>query len=71
MATIINTPAKENNGAGLILGLVAIGVFVMLFIYFVMPALRRMSPAQINVEVPEINVPAPIVNVESPELVTP
>lgn len=71
MATIINTPTKENNGPGFVLGIAALGVFVILFIYFLIPAIRNMGPAQINVAAPDINVPAPVINVESPEIVTP
>jgi hypothetical protein len=52
MATIVNNPGNGNSGnsMGLILGVIAILVFVFLFIVYVVPLVSQsMGPAQVNV----------------------
>jgi len=68
MATIINSPApnSESGGYGFLIGILILVGFVILLLYWGIPAFQRMGPVQVNVETPEINVPAPEINVESP-----
>ena len=68
MAIIVNNPAQssESGGYGLILGIIAILVLVVLFVFYGVPALRRVGPAQITVPT-EIKVPENVnVNVTQP-----
>ncbi len=68
MTVIVNNPAQssESGGYGLIVGIVAILVLVVLFVFYGVPALRRMGPAQITVPT-EIKVPENVnVNVTQP-----
>jgi len=59
MTTIVNssTPTNDSKGYGFLIGVVAIIVFAILFIYFVLPAIRNTEPIQINVPAPQINMP--------------
>lgn len=68
MTTIVNNPAQssESGGYGLFLGIAAILVLVVLFLFYGVPALRRVGPAQITVPT-EIKVPENVnVNVTQP-----
>lgn len=68
MTTIVNSPAGQNEsgGYGFFLGIIAIIVFVLIFVYYGVPALRRMGPAQITVPT-EIKMPDKVdVNVTQP-----
>lgn len=67
MTTIVNstTPTENSNGPGLLIGIVAIIGFTILFIYFVIPAIRNMGPIQLNVPAPQVVVPGKVdVNVK-------
>lgn len=69
MTTIVNSPAPrdESGGYGFVLGIIVIAVFVLLFVAYGVPALRRMGPAQITVPT-EIKMPDNVdVNVTQPE----
>lgn len=68
MTTIVNSPAgqSESGGYGLLLGIIAIIVFGLIFVFYGVPALRRMGPAQITVPT-EIKMPDKVdVNVTQP-----
>lgn len=58
MTTVVNNPARssESGGYGFLLGVIAIIVFVVLFVFYGVPAIRRMGPAQITVPT-EIQMP--------------
>jgi hypothetical protein len=68
MTTIVNSPAPqaESGGYGFLLGIIALIVFVLLFVFYGVPALRRMGPAQVTVPT-EIKVPDQVdVNITQP-----
>ncbi|MBP9669795.1 hypothetical protein KBD75_00125 [Candidatus Woesebacteria bacterium] len=58
MTTVVNNPARssESGGYGFLLGVIAIIVLVALFVFYGVPAIRRMGPAQITVPT-EIQMP--------------
>lgn len=71
MTTVINTPAsaaapaESTGGSSFLIGIVILVGFVLLLLYFGIPALRRMGPVQVNVPVPQVNMPNKIdVNVQ-------
>ncbi len=67
MTTIVNTPAPTANSSGpqLIIGLVALALFVLFIVYFVVPMFRDMGPVQLNVPAPQIVMPDKVdVNVQ-------
>lgn len=68
MATIVNTPApqQDSGGMGLIIGGVILITFLGILVFYGIPALRNMGPIEVNVPATEVNVPAPQVNVEAP-----
>ncbi len=69
MTTVVNNPAKqgESGGYGFLLGIIGIAVFVLIFVFYAVPALRRMGPAEITVPT-QINVPENVdVNVTQPK----
>ena len=64
MATIINTPSSQSprsdNGMGFLLGVIVLIIFLVLIVYYGVPALKSSSS-------PQINVPGKIdVNVNNP-----
>ncbi|MFZ2200134.1 MAG: hypothetical protein WAV40_05110 [Microgenomates group bacterium] len=68
MTTIVNNPASqsESGGYGFLLGIIAIITLVVIFVFYGVPALRRMGPAQITVPT-EIKMPDNVnVNVTQP-----
>lgn len=68
MTTVVNNPASqsESGGYGFLLGIIALIVFALIFVFYGVPAFRRMSPAQITVPT-EIKVPENVnVNVTQP-----
>lgn len=67
MTTIVNNPAPTNdsNSSGFLIGIVVIVVFLMLFLYFGLPAIRNMGAIKVNVPAPQIVVPDKInVNIQ-------
>jgi hypothetical protein len=68
MTTIVNTPAPttdNNSSSGFLIAVIGLIVFVVILIYFGLPALKNMSPAEINIPAPQVNVPDKIdVNVK-------
>ncbi len=67
MTTIVNSPSPngDNNSVGIIFGVIALIIFGLIFVYFGIPALRKIGTPQINIPAPVINVPDKIdVNVE-------
>jgi len=69
MTTVVNNPApqaplqeKENKGgAGFLIGVIILVVFLGIVLYFAIPAIKNMGPIQLNI--PAINVSAPQVNI--------
>lgn len=51
MTTVVNNPAQttDSGGYGFFLGVIAIVVFGAIFLYFGIPALKRMGTPQISV----------------------
>ena len=67
MTTIVNspTPSSDSGSGGMIVGIFAIIVFGLIFVYFGLPAIRRLGQSQINLPAPQIAVPDKIdVNVK-------
>ena len=71
MTTVVNNPApaaapaESTGGSSFLIGIVILVGFVLVLLYFGIPALRRMGPVQVNVPVPQVNVPNKIdVNVQ-------
>lgn len=64
MTTIVNTPApateSSGGGSGFLIGVVILVVFVLVLLYFGIPAISRMGPVQLNVPTPQVNVPGKI-----------
>ena len=61
MTTVVNNPApvQDNGGNGLLIGVLVLVVFVVLFLYFGVPAIRKMSagPVEVNVQTPAVTLP--------------
>jgi len=59
MTTVVNnpTPVSENGGAGFLIGVIVLIGFVVVLIYFGIPAMRRMQPSQTVVPAPQIVIP--------------
>lgn len=62
MTTIVNStaPTNNSNGTNLLIGILAITVFVILFLYFGVPAMQNIGPLQLNVPAPNVVVPEKI-----------
>ena len=60
MTTIVNNPApsqESSGGSGFLIGVVLLIVFAAVFLYFGIPAIKRMGPIQVNVPAPQVVVP--------------
>lgn len=69
MTTVVNNPApvqtSDAGGSNFLIGAIVLIAFVMMLLYFGIPALKRMSPSQVNVPATQIVVPGKIdVNVK-------
>ena len=65
MTTVVSSPVQKESNNGAIVGIFAIIVLALLFIYFGIPALRSMGTPQINIPAPVINMPDKVdVNVQ-------
>jgi len=67
MTTIVNspTPTTDSSGNSFLLGIIIVVGFIVIFLYFGIPAIRRMGPVQVNVPAPQVVVPGKIdVNVK-------
>lgn len=67
MTTVVNNPAPAANadGSNFLIGVIALIGFVMILLYFGIPAIQRMGAIQIKVPAPQIVVPEKInVNVQ-------
>lgn len=85
MTTVVNnttptqTPAPaENGGTGFLIGAIILAVFVAVFIFYGIPAIRQMGPIRfnvpapvVNVQSPQVSVPAPQISVPAPQIVVP
>lgn len=62
MTTIVNStpPTNDSKGSEMLIGIIALIGFVILFIYFGLPAIRNMRPLEINTPAPQIVVPGKI-----------
>jgi hypothetical protein len=59
MTTVVNNPApvSENGGTGFLIGVIMLIVFVVVLIYFGLPAMRRMQSNQSVIPAPQIVLP--------------
>jgi hypothetical protein len=67
MTTIVNstTPTADSGGSNFLIGVIIVIGFIGIFLYFGIPAIRRMGPVQLNVPAPQVVVPNKIdVNVK-------
>lgn len=65
MTTVVSSPVQKEGSSGAVVGVFAILVLALLFIYFGIPALRSMGTPQVNVPAPVINMPDKVdVNVQ-------
>lgn len=68
MATVVNNPPANTNGnnggGGFLLGVIVLIIFVILFVFYGLPALRGAGDGG-TTQAPQVNVPGEIdVNVE-------
>lgn len=59
MTTVVNNPApvSENGGNSFLIGIVVLIGFVVVLIYFGIPAMRRMQPSQPVAPAQQIVIP--------------
>jgi len=59
MTTVVNNPAPaaDNGGNSFLIGVIVLVGLVLIFVYFGIPAIRRMGPIQLNMPAPKIIVP--------------
>lgn len=59
MTTVVNNPApnSDGGGAGFLVGIIVLIGFVVVLLYFGLPALRRMGNGYLNPTAPQINIP--------------
>jgi len=67
MTTVVNNPApvvapaaENTGGRNFLLGAIVLIGFVMILLYFGIPAIQRMGPVQVNVPAPQVVVPGKI-----------
>ncbi len=67
MTTVVNNPAPtpDSGGSSFLIGVILLIGFVMILLYFGIPAIQRIGPIQLNVPAPQVNIPESIdVNVK-------
>ncbi|MEK7522772.1 MAG: hypothetical protein AAB569_04265 [Patescibacteria group bacterium] len=67
MATIVNNPNPVSNegGSSFLVGVILLIGFVMIILYFGIPAIKNMGPIQLNIPAPKVVIPDKInVNVQ-------
>lgn len=67
MTTVVNNPAPQtnSNGSGFLIGIIILVGFVVVLLYYGIPAIKNMGPLQLNLPATKIVVPNKIdVNVE-------
>jgi Na+-transporting methylmalonyl-CoA/oxaloacetate decarboxylase gamma subunit len=59
MTTVVNNPAPQadTGGNGFLIGIIVFIGFVAIFLFFGIPALRRMGPVEVNAPAPQVNLP--------------
>lgn len=70
MTTIVNnpTPSDDGGGSGILIGTIVFVAFLVIFIYYGLPAIKSMGAPNINVPAPVINMPSKIdVSVQQPK----
>lgn len=61
MTTVVNNPAPAaDNGGSFLIGVIVLAGLVLIFVYFGIPAIRRMGPIQIGTPAPQVNIPGKI-----------
>lgn len=62
MTTVVNNPAPAANteGNSFLVGVIVLIGFVLAFLYFGIPAIKRMGPIQMSAPAPQINIPGKI-----------
>ena len=56
MTTVINTsPNKDGSGGGFgfLFGIIALIIFVLLIVFYIVPALQRTGTSDTNIQVPD------------------
>lgn len=67
MVTVVNNPAPAANadGSNFLIGIIVLIGFVMIALYFGIPAIQRLGPIQLKVPAPQVVIPDKInVNVQ-------
>lgn len=59
MTTVVNNPAPAANAEGnsFLVGVIVLIGFVLAFLYFGIPAIRRMGPIQVSMPAPKVVIP--------------
>lgn len=59
MTTIVNTPApvEKTGGSSFLIGVMLLIVFILILLYFGIPAIQRMRPIQVNIPAPQVTMP--------------
>jgi len=59
------TPTTETGGNSFLIGIIILIGFVLILLYFGIPAIRRMGPIQLNMPAPKVIIPDKInVNID-------
>ncbi len=60
MTTVVNNPAPavDTGGNSFLIGVIVLIGFVMVILFFGIPAIRRMSPVQVTVPPAQVVVPS-------------
>ena len=67
MVTVVNNPApvSDADGSNFLIGTIILIGFVMILLYFGIPAIKNLGPIQLNVPGPKVVIPDKIdVNVQ-------
>lgn len=67
MVTVVNNPnpVSDEGGSSFLVGVILLIGFVMIILYFGIPAIKNMGPIQLNIPAPKVVIPDKInVNVQ-------
>ena len=59
MATVINnpTPVSDEGGSSFLVGVILLIGFVMVILYFGIPAIKNMGPIKLDIPAPKVVIP--------------
>lgn len=59
MTTVVNNPAPttDSGGNGFLIGVIILIGFVIILLFFGIPALKRMGPVRLNLPAPKVVIP--------------